>query len=173
MRFLIDMNLSPLWVPFIEAAGHQAQHWRDVGPNDAPDRQLLAYADLRGLVLVTQDLDFGMLLAMGGAKTPSGIQFRVQTGCRAMWVLLDWPPSSRLMIRSLQVLSSRSIRRITGSPCCQLLNRRRRPSSLIGKAFYSATPLAVGQASSASMAATIGGASCSTVLCTTTASTRR
>ena len=23
MRFLIDMNLSPLWVPFIEAAGHQ------------------------------------------------------------------------------------------------------------------------------------------------------
>ena len=22
MRFLIDMNLSPLWVPFIEAAGN-------------------------------------------------------------------------------------------------------------------------------------------------------
>lgn len=49
-----------------------------MGPNDAPDRQLLAYADPRRLVLVTQDLDFGMLLAMGGAKTPSVIQFRAQ-----------------------------------------------------------------------------------------------
>jgi predicted nuclease of predicted toxin-antitoxin system len=62
----------------MEAAGHQEQHWRVVGPNDAPDRQLLASADLRGLVLVTQDVDFGMLLAMGGAKTPSVIQFRAQ-----------------------------------------------------------------------------------------------
>ena len=72
------MNLTPLWVPFIEGAGHQAQHWRDVGRGDAPDAEIIGYADLRGLVLVTQDLDFGMLLAMGGAKTPSVIQFRAQ-----------------------------------------------------------------------------------------------
>lgn len=78
MRFLIDMNLSPLWVPFIEAAGHEAQHWRDMGPPDAPDQELLCYAEHRGLVLVTQDLDFGRLLAMGGATTPSVIQFRAQ-----------------------------------------------------------------------------------------------
>lgn len=78
MRFLIDMNLSPQWVPFIESAGHQGQHWRDVGPSDAPDRELLGYADDRGFVLVTQDLDFGMLLALGGATTPSVIQFRSQ-----------------------------------------------------------------------------------------------
>ncbi len=46
MRFLIDMNLTPLWVPFIEAAGHNALHWRDVGPADAPDTELLRYAGL-------------------------------------------------------------------------------------------------------------------------------
>jgi predicted nuclease of predicted toxin-antitoxin system len=78
MRFLIDMNLSPLWVPFIEAGGLQAQHWRDVGALDAPDEELLGYAEQRGLVLITQDLDFGRLLAMGGATTPSVIQFRAQ-----------------------------------------------------------------------------------------------
>ena len=36
MRFLVDMNLSPRWVDFLAAAGHEAAHWSDVGAPDAP-----------------------------------------------------------------------------------------------------------------------------------------
>lgn len=78
MRFLIDMSLSPKWVGFLTEAGHQATHWTDIGPGDAPDRELLSYAQTNELVILTNDLDFGTLLAIGGLKTPSVIQFRTQ-----------------------------------------------------------------------------------------------
>lgn len=31
MKFLIYMNLTPAWVPYLEEAGHQAVHWSSVG----------------------------------------------------------------------------------------------------------------------------------------------
>jgi predicted nuclease of predicted toxin-antitoxin system len=31
MKFLIDMNLSPLWVPFLANQGFEAVHWSTVG----------------------------------------------------------------------------------------------------------------------------------------------
>ncbi|MGZ6869656.1 MAG: DUF5615 family PIN-like protein [Frankiaceae bacterium] len=78
MRFLIDMNLSPKWVEFLTNADHEATHWVDIGAPDAPDQEVLAYASSRSLVILTQDLDFGTLLAVGGLSTPSVIQFRAQ-----------------------------------------------------------------------------------------------
>jgi predicted nuclease of predicted toxin-antitoxin system len=77
MRFLIDMNLSPGWVGYLTQAGHQAQHWSTIGPGDAPDDELLAYAAQHEQVILTQDLDFGTLLARDGLTT-SVIQFRTQ-----------------------------------------------------------------------------------------------
>jgi predicted nuclease of predicted toxin-antitoxin system len=78
MRFLVDMNLSPRWVNFLAAAGHEADHWIDVGEPNAPDRTILDHAHRNRLVILTQDLDFGTLLAVGGLSTPSVIQFRAQ-----------------------------------------------------------------------------------------------
>ena len=78
MRFLVDMNLSPRWVDFLTAAGHDAVHWVDVGEPNAPDREILGHAHRSGQVILTQDLDFGTLLAVGGLATPSVIQFRAQ-----------------------------------------------------------------------------------------------
>ena len=78
MRFLVDMNLSPRWVPFLAAAGHDAVHWVDIGEPNAPDRVILDHAIGHGQVILTQDLDFGTLLAVGGQRTPSVIQFRAQ-----------------------------------------------------------------------------------------------
>jgi predicted nuclease of predicted toxin-antitoxin system len=63
MRFLVDMNLSPRWVDFLAAAGHEAVHWIDVGEPNAPDRVILGHAHRSGQVILTQDLDFGTLLA--------------------------------------------------------------------------------------------------------------
>lgn len=78
MRFLIDMNLSPRWVEFLTAAGHDAVHWSTVGAPNAPDRELLNHATAEHRVIVTQDLDFGTILAVGGLDGPSVIQFRSQ-----------------------------------------------------------------------------------------------
>ena len=78
MRFLVDMNLSPRWVGFLVAAGHDAVHWVEVGEPNAPDRLILAHAHHNRQVILTQDLDFGTLLAVGGLATPSVIQFRAQ-----------------------------------------------------------------------------------------------
>jgi predicted nuclease of predicted toxin-antitoxin system len=78
MRFLIDMNLSPQWVDYLTAAGHEATHWSAVGAGNATDRELMAHATAGSMVILTQDLDFGTLLALGGATTPSVIQFRAQ-----------------------------------------------------------------------------------------------
>lgn len=78
MRFLVDMNLSPRWVDFLAAAGHEAFHWVDLGEANAPDFEILDHAHRNRLVILTQDLDFGTLLAVGGLATPSVIQFRAQ-----------------------------------------------------------------------------------------------
>jgi predicted nuclease of predicted toxin-antitoxin system len=79
MRFLVDMFLSPRWVDFLVAAGHDAVHWVDAGEPNAPDRMILEHAHHNRLIILTQDLDFGTLLfAVGGLSTPSVIQFRAQ-----------------------------------------------------------------------------------------------
>jgi predicted nuclease of predicted toxin-antitoxin system len=78
MRFLVDMNLSPRWVDFLAAAGYEAVHWMDLGEPDAPDREILEHAHRNGQIILSQDLDFGTLLAVGGLATPSVIQFRAQ-----------------------------------------------------------------------------------------------
>ena len=72
------MNLSPRWVAFLAAAGHQAVHWSSIGPGDAPDTALIADAREQQAVILTQDLDFGTLLAISGASLPSVVQVRAQ-----------------------------------------------------------------------------------------------
>ncbi|WP_245430849.1 DUF5615 family PIN-like protein [Rhodoplanes roseus] len=70
------MNLSPAWVDFLREAGHQAQHWSEIGPGDAPDETVLQWASENDHVLVTSDLDFGAMLAGSGRRRPSVVQIR-------------------------------------------------------------------------------------------------
>lgn len=76
MKILVDMNLSPFWVPFLAAQGYQAVHWSTVGAANAPDRELMAWALANGYLVLTHDLDFGTLLAMTQAEGPSVLQVR-------------------------------------------------------------------------------------------------
>jgi predicted nuclease of predicted toxin-antitoxin system len=78
MTFLVDMNLSPLWVPFLQEHGHSAVHWSTIGPVSAPDTTILDHAESHGLVVFTHDLDFGRLLAMRRSRGPSVVQIRSQ-----------------------------------------------------------------------------------------------
>jgi predicted nuclease of predicted toxin-antitoxin system len=78
MKFLIDMNLSPLWVPFLADEGIEAVHWSAVGEAWATDSEILEFAAASGRIVFTHDLDFGMLLAALGTSRPSVIQVRAQ-----------------------------------------------------------------------------------------------
>lgn len=78
MNILIDMNLSPMWEQVLCTAGHQAIHWSRIGPPDAKDHELLAWARENGHVVFTHDLDFGAILAASQAEGPSVLQLRAQ-----------------------------------------------------------------------------------------------
>jgi predicted nuclease of predicted toxin-antitoxin system len=72
------MNLSPQWVPLLEASGWKAVHWSLIGRPNAPDQEIFEYAKSHGYVIFTHDLDFGAILAATNAEYPSVIQVRVQ-----------------------------------------------------------------------------------------------
>jgi predicted nuclease of predicted toxin-antitoxin system len=76
MKVLIDMNLSPAWTTFLSEANIPATHWSEVGPIDAPDRSIMAYAAERGFILLTHDLDLGAILAASRGSKPSVVQIR-------------------------------------------------------------------------------------------------
>ena len=76
MKLLVDMNLSPSWVSFFEANGISAQHWSAIGAADSRDAVIAAHARDNGLVILTQDLDFGTILASSRAAKPSVVQIR-------------------------------------------------------------------------------------------------
>ena len=78
MKIVIDMNIPPTWVSVFEAAGYQAVHWSSVGDIKATDTNIMAWAVSNGYMVFTHDLDFGTLLAISEADTPSVIQVRTQ-----------------------------------------------------------------------------------------------
>ncbi|WLT40537.1 DUF5615 family PIN-like protein (plasmid) [Synechocystis sp. B12] len=78
MKIVIDMNLSPSWVKFLENQGFQAQHWSTIGRANAPDSVIFAWAQQNNYVVFTNDLDFGAILANSKTKTPSVFQLRTQ-----------------------------------------------------------------------------------------------
>ncbi|MFI5059138.1 MAG: DUF5615 family PIN-like protein [Candidatus Acidiferrales bacterium] len=76
MKLLVDMNLSPQWIPFLRDAGWETIHWSDVGKEVASDAEIMAYAATHDYVVVTHDLDFGAILAVTHGKKPSVVQIR-------------------------------------------------------------------------------------------------
>ena len=78
MKVLVDMNLSPEWVPFLSSRGYEATHWSQVGSGDATDAAIMKWARDHGHVVFTHDLDFGILLAHSRDGGPSVVQARNQ-----------------------------------------------------------------------------------------------
>lgn len=73
---LVDMNLSPDWVPALQAAGFHAVHWSSIGNPRATDRTLMDWAIANHHIVFTRDLDFGTTLALTQARGPSVLQVR-------------------------------------------------------------------------------------------------
>jgi len=76
MKLIVDMNLSPRWLEVLRIAGVEAIHWSSIGPNNAPDSEIMAYAASHNYVVLTHDLDFGSILAATHGDKPSVVQIR-------------------------------------------------------------------------------------------------
>lgn len=76
MRLLLDANLSPRVTDLLRAEGLDVVHVRERGMQRAPDPDVLALAAQEDRVLVSEDTDFGALLAGSGARLPSFVLLR-------------------------------------------------------------------------------------------------
>jgi predicted nuclease of predicted toxin-antitoxin system len=76
MRFVVDMNLTPQWVDFLEVLGYPTGHWSSVGRRDAQDGDIIEWAGEHDCVVLTGDLDFETIIAMAGSSEPSVVQLR-------------------------------------------------------------------------------------------------
>jgi predicted nuclease of predicted toxin-antitoxin system len=74
MKLLVDMNLSPRWVDVLTKSQFEAVHWSSVGDPHALDEEIMAYAAKH--VVLTNDLDFGSILAVTHGEKPSVVQLR-------------------------------------------------------------------------------------------------
>lgn len=77
LRFLADMNLSPVTVVTLQRDGWDIVRVSSLLPAYASDTEVLALARQQDRVVVTQDLDFSVLLALGGLVRPSLITIRM------------------------------------------------------------------------------------------------
>lgn len=80
MRFLVDQAVSWQVARDLTALGHDAVHTRDLALSQADDETILERARAEQRVIITQDTDFGGLLAMSGAAYPSVILIRMRDG---------------------------------------------------------------------------------------------
>ena len=73
MKRIVDMNLSPGWIPLLRSKGITAATIDQV---DAPDTVIMAHAREHGFIILTQDLVFGAILAAAQDVAPSVAQIR-------------------------------------------------------------------------------------------------
>jgi predicted nuclease of predicted toxin-antitoxin system len=116
VKFLIDINLSPLWVGYLESHGFEAVHWSTVGNPSAADSEIFEFAAAGNWIVFTHDLDFGLMLATLRTSAP---KMRSQ----------DVLPSAMgdVVVRAIRVakpyfeagVSSRSMLHVIAFGCCR------------------------------------------------------
>ena len=98
MRLLVDQAVSWRVARELAAAGHDAVHVRDVGLAAADDLPILDRASDERRVVVTQDTDFGTLLAASATTRPSVIILRLRDGRPEI--------HARVLLANLEVIES-------------------------------------------------------------------
>lgn len=79
MKLLVDMNLSPRWIPLLTNGGWEAVHWSNVGKGNAPDSEIMAYAAQHDYVVLTHDMDFSAILAATHVTNQAQCKFELMT----------------------------------------------------------------------------------------------
>jgi len=76
VKLLLDANLSPRLADLLNEQSIEATHVRDHGLQRAEDEGIFDFAAEQGHVLVSEDTDFGEILATRNADRPSVILLR-------------------------------------------------------------------------------------------------
>jgi predicted nuclease of predicted toxin-antitoxin system len=76
MQAIIDCNLPPAWADLLRQHGFDAHAWWERGDIRASDAEIMATARAEQAVILTHDLDMGMISAHAHASGPSVLQFR-------------------------------------------------------------------------------------------------
>lgn len=77
LEFIADMNISPLTVEELRKKGWDIVRVSEIMSVKTKDIEILIFAKKNNKVLISQDLDFSMLLAVGGYQKPSVINLRL------------------------------------------------------------------------------------------------
>ena len=99
MKFLLDVGISPAPGRLLESVGHSYRFVPDHYSAKSSDAEILSHAAENGEVVLTNDLDFGKLLAFSKQRMPSVVLFRIHTISpqrffrlmTANWEVIDWP----------------------------------------------------------------------------------
>jgi len=78
VKFLLDMGISFHLIPDLRSDGHEAVHIAEISTGTLPDAEILSRARADGYVLLVHDLDFPLLMAASGSRSPSVIVFRLR-----------------------------------------------------------------------------------------------
>ncbi|MDJ0863552.1 MAG: DUF5615 family PIN-like protein [Gammaproteobacteria bacterium] len=97
MKLLGDVGISMSTVRILRQQGHDIVHLREEGLQRLPDSEIMEKARAEGRVVLTFDLDFADLLALGVSTSPSVVIFRLR----------DETPAS-VNPRLLEVLNERT-----------------------------------------------------------------
>jgi predicted nuclease of predicted toxin-antitoxin system len=100
MKLLVDMNLSPDWVPLLTSHGWDASHWSHVCQGNAPDTELMNWAREHQHIILTQDLDFSQLLHVTSEKGPSVVLLRMDN---------EFEPAARAHVCSAIALAKKAL----------------------------------------------------------------
>jgi predicted nuclease of predicted toxin-antitoxin system len=79
LRFLGDVHISPLTVAALKLHGYDILRSTDLLPATAADIDILELARVEGRIIITQDLDFSMLIAVGKYNQPSLVTLRLSS----------------------------------------------------------------------------------------------
>jgi len=79
LRFLADVHISPLTVAVLKLQGYDILRSTDLLPATAADIDILELARVEGRIIITQDLDFSMLIAVGKYNQPSLVTLRLSS----------------------------------------------------------------------------------------------
>ena len=77
MRYLANQNISPRTVSLLKDRGFEIRRVSDFLPAHAEDPHILELARAEGQAVITQDLDYSALLAIGGHTNPSVVSVRL------------------------------------------------------------------------------------------------
>ena len=79
IRLLADVHISPKTVADLQKQGYEIMRSSEVLPANAPDINILEIARTENWVVLTQDLDFSMLVALSRYSQPSLITLRLSS----------------------------------------------------------------------------------------------